>query len=73
MEAARWTWRLSAYDERVHAFPSDERASLIEAVCTHTVPYAKAPRTHSGPRCVSCLLIVGDVLTAVDNPGDKSR
>ncbi|MFC5285606.1 hypothetical protein ACFPM7_00955 [Actinokineospora guangxiensis] len=68
MDAARWEWRRSAYDDRVHAFPAEDRASLIEALCAHTVPYAKAARTHSGLRCVSCLLIVGDAL-AVHSPG----
>lgn len=74
MEPARWDWRRSGYDDRVHAFPADERASLIEAVCAHTVPYAKAARTHEGQRCVSCLLIVGDALAgAVDKSVDGPR
>lgn len=74
MDTPRWDWRRSAYDDRVHAFPADERASLIEALCSHTVPYAKAARTHAGQRCVACLLIVGDALVPpVDNPVDGPR
>ncbi|SDC85877.1 hypothetical protein [Actinokineospora iranica] len=58
-----WNWRLSGYDDRVHAFPAGERpASFVEAVCAHTVPFGRVARTHTGARCLSCLLIVGDRL-----------
>ncbi|CRK60610.1 hypothetical protein [Alloactinosynnema sp. L-07] len=62
-EADRWRWRMSGYDDRVHAFPSDERpASFVEAACTHSVPFGKIRSTHEGPRCLACLLIIGDRL-----------
>ncbi len=59
----RWTWRLSGYDDRVHAFVSEERpASFVEAACSHSVPIDKLARSHTGSRCLACLLIVGDHL-----------
>ncbi|PPK67998.1 hypothetical protein V5P93_007346 [Actinokineospora auranticolor] len=61
----QWRWQRSGYDERVHAFAADERpASFVEAVCSHTVPFARLARTHAGTRCLKCLLIVGDDLVA---------
>ncbi|WP_026316556.1 hypothetical protein [Actinokineospora enzanensis] len=68
-QARTWRWQLSGYDERVHAFPADERpASFVEAACAHTVPFARISRTHAGPRCVRCLLIFGDQLAAAAGP-----
>ncbi|MGQ0839572.1 hypothetical protein [Actinokineospora sp.] len=62
-EAARWQWRLSGADDRVHAFPGDERpASFVHAACAHTVPFGQITRTHQGVRCLPCLLIIGDLL-----------
>ncbi|WP_157440194.1 hypothetical protein [Actinokineospora inagensis] len=62
-EHRAWRWLRSGYDDRVHAFPADERpASFVEAVCAHTVPFGKLTRSHTGARCLSCLLIVGDHL-----------
>jgi hypothetical protein len=59
----RWSWRLSRYDDHVHAFVAEERAaSFVEAVCSHSVPIDKITRSHDGARCVACLLIVGDHL-----------
>ncbi|MGH3758680.1 hypothetical protein [Actinophytocola sp.] len=59
----KWSWRLSRYDDRVHAFVSHERpASFVEAACTHSVPIDKIMKSHAGSRCVACLLIVGDHL-----------
>ncbi|HEY0451881.1 hypothetical protein [Actinophytocola sp.] len=59
----KWVWQLSRYDSRVHAFASDERpASFVEAACSHSVPIDKITRSHTGPRCIACLLIVGDHL-----------
>lgn len=59
----RWTWRLSTYDDRVHAFDRTERlASFVEAVCSHSVPIDKVRTGHEGTRCLACLLIVGDHL-----------
>lgn len=59
----RWVWRRSEYDGRLHAFDAAERlASFLEAVCSHSVPIDKAVVARSGPRCVACLLIVGDHL-----------
>ncbi|MPZ80961.1 MAG: hypothetical protein GEV28_11395 [Actinophytocola sp.] len=58
-----WAWQLSRYDERVHAFVTGERpASFVEAACSHSVPIDKITRSHAGPRCIACLLIVGDHL-----------
>jgi hypothetical protein len=59
----KWSWRLSRYDDRVHAFVSDGRpASFVEAACSHSVPIDKITKSHAGSRCVPCLLIVGDHL-----------
>lgn len=59
----RWNWQLSRYDGRVHAFMGDGRpASFAEAACTHSVPIDKITKSHEGPRCLACLLIVGDHL-----------
>jgi hypothetical protein len=58
-----WAWQLSRYDGRVHAFGRPtEIASFVEAVCSHSVPFDKITYDHAGPRCVACLLIVGDHL-----------
>lgn len=59
----RWLWRLSRYDDRVHAFErADDDATFVEAVCSHSVPLDKLVRRHEGARCLACLLIVGDHL-----------
>lgn len=59
----RWAWQLSRYDGRVHAFARPEQiASFVEAACSHSVPFDKITRNHTGPRCIACLLIVGDHL-----------
>ena len=59
----RWTWQLSRYDDRVHAFTGDGRpASFVEAACSHSVPIDKIAKSHTGARCLPCLLIVGDHL-----------
>jgi hypothetical protein len=59
----RWIWQFSRYDDHVHAFSRPDRpASFVEAVCTHCVPIDRITRSHIGPRCLSCLLIVGDRL-----------
>jgi hypothetical protein len=34
----------------------------VEAACSHSVPIDKITRSHTGPRCIACLLIVGDHL-----------
>lgn len=58
-----WAWQLSGYDGRVHAFRAGERpASFLEAACDHSVPIDKITRSHAGPRCIICLLVVGDHL-----------
>jgi hypothetical protein len=65
----KWTWRLSRYDEKVHAFDRGERpASFLEAACSHSVPIDKVNRGHEGARCVACLLIVGDHLAEHHHP-----
>jgi len=62
-ECDKWVWQLSRYDERLHAFTKSARpASFVEAACTHSVPYNRLTRSHTGPRCLACLLIVGDHL-----------
>ncbi|HEV7652155.1 MAG TPA: hypothetical protein VGP26_28715 [Actinophytocola sp.] len=59
----KWTWQLSRYDDRVHAFTGDGRpASFVEAACSHSVPIDKIAKSHMGARCVARLLIVGDHL-----------
>ena len=59
----KWNWQLSRYDERVHAFLSDGRpTSFLEAACSHSVPIDKTTKSHTGSRCLACLLIVGDHL-----------
>jgi hypothetical protein len=59
----KWVWQRSGYDDRVHAFSRPERpASFLEAACGHSVPWDRVVRSHRGPRCVSCLLTVGDHL-----------
>lgn len=59
----KWRWRRSTTDERVHAFQVDDATgSFVQAACDHTVPGSKLKGTHTGTRCLSCLLIVGDQL-----------
>ena len=61
-ECEKWVWQQSGYDDRVHAFVRQDRpAGFAEAACLHSVPFTKLARSH-GPRCVSCLLIVGEHL-----------
>ena len=63
VHAPSWRWRRSANDERVHAFPKGERpASFVEAACSHTVALDRVGGTHTGARCLPCLLIIGDQL-----------
>lgn len=62
-ECEKWAWRLSRYDGRVHAFVTEDRpASFLEAACSHSAPIDKVARGHTGPRCIMCLLVVGDHL-----------
>jgi hypothetical protein len=59
----RLSWQLSRYDGRVHAFVDEGRpASFVEAACSHSVPIDKITKSHSGQRCIACLLVVGDHL-----------
>jgi hypothetical protein len=56
-------WWKSGYDDRVHAFGSDEAGrDFGEALCEHSVPNDKITCTHDGERCLACLLIYGDML-----------
>jgi hypothetical protein len=56
-------WRLSGYDNRVHAFgPEEAGRDFGEAVCQHSVPNTKITCTDEGERCLACLLIVGEML-----------
>ena len=58
-----WAWQLSGYDDRVHAFlAAGGFDHFREAACTHSVPLDKITRGHTGPRCIPCLLIVGEHL-----------
>lgn len=62
-------WWLSGYDNRVHAFASDEAGrDFGEALCEHSVPNTKITCTDEGTRCLACLLIFGDMLA--DNLGE---
>jgi len=62
-ECDKWVWQLSGYDDRVHAFVRpDPPAGFVEAACRHSVPFDKVVSGHHGPRCVTCLIIVGDHL-----------
>lgn len=63
-------WWLSAYDNRVHAFGSEEAdRDFGEALCEHSVPNSKITCTDVGERCVACLLIFGDMLAEVHGDG----
>lgn len=63
-ECVKWSWQISGYDELVHAFRSPGGpAGFLEAACSHSVPVSRVSRNHCGPRCVACLLIVGEHLT----------
>jgi len=56
-------WWLSGYDNRVHAFGSEEAGREFgEALCEHSVPNTKITCTDEGTRCQACLLIFGDML-----------
>ena len=67
------SWRRSARDQRVHAFPLEvaEPRSYLQAICSHTVPPALLePAGHRGhwsalldvTTCLPCLVVVGDQL-----------
>lgn len=59
----RWSWQLSGYDGREHAFEQAQRpADFAEAACSHSVPAGRITAGHGAPRCLACLLIVGDHL-----------
>lgn len=56
-------WWLSGYDNRIHAFRSNEAGcDYGEALCEHSVPNSKITCTNEGERCLACLLIFGDML-----------
>jgi hypothetical protein len=56
-------WWRSGYDGQVHAFRTEQASSEFgEALCEHSVPNAKITCTDEGPRCVACLLLLGDLL-----------
>jgi hypothetical protein len=62
-ECDKWSWQLSGYDKRVHAFVHpDQVAAFVEAACSHSVPCDRVTLADEGARCLACLLIVGDHL-----------
>ena len=77
------SWRRSAKDDQVHAFPAVQAAearSYLRALCTHTVrPVAVEPVGHRGhwpalldvSACLACLAIVCDQLADAHRPGTR--
>ena len=77
------SWRRSAKDQRVHAFPAVQAAeprSFLVAICSHSVrPAALEPAGHRGhwsalldvSACLACLAIVGDQLAEAGQPGAR--
>lgn len=67
---------VSSYDLREHAFTDTaEGDQFLQALCTHCVPPDKVTdQSGTGlkmPRCMACLLILGDKLA--DQLGDGER
>ncbi len=78
------SWRRSAKDDRVHAFPLVQIAeprSYLVALCRHSVrPVAVEPAGHRGnwsalldvSTCLGCLVLVSDRLADAGRPGPGS-
>jgi len=62
--SARYLWWRSCYDGVLHAFPVVADAPLLHrhyrASCAHTAPPDLGANGQDGPRCVLCLIIIGE-------------
>jgi len=60
------TWLVSAYDSQEHGFDDPDAINFLVALCSHSLPRAKALKPEKSPfrrgRCITCLLIHGDLL-----------
>ncbi len=75
------SWRRSAKDDQVHAFPVAQVAeprSFLKAICSHSVrPAALELAGHRGHwsalldvnACLACLAIISDQLADAGRPG----